>query len=417
MQSKIIMAEMEVEDGEINSYKMNLARLSNSISENMSSNTLVIFYGQNGEILKKGKIPKALLKKDNISTGFSKIDQDGIGNWVVLTEAVKQNQQIIGRLSLFHSLEKEERVLHRLLTILILGVPLTLLLASIGGYFLAWRALSPINHISKTAKEISHSNLSRRLEETGTDDEVGSLILTLNQLLARLEGAFKRQKEFTADASHDLRTPITVIRTQAEKTLKRPRSEEEYCQTLDKIIKQAEHMSHLVEQLLQLARTDIGKEKLQLEVLDMGQLVQLVVEEMQEMASQKGLNPVNIIEDQELFLKGDQTKLTQLLVNLIANAIQYTPAGGKITLRIKQMKNEIMLQVTDTGCGIPQEDQEHIFERFYKVDKARTRQNGGTGLGLAICRWIVNAHGGRIELNSKPGKGSIFTVYLPKNII
>lgn len=414
-QSKMIMAEMEVEDGEVNGNEMNLVKLSEQISENKTRNSLVAYYSQNGELLKGEKIPKALLRKVNFSPGFFKIDEEDTGDWAILTEAVQQNQKVIGWLSVFRSLEKEEKVLHRLLIILFLGVPLTLLLASAGGYFLAWRALSPINRIIKTAQEISHSNLSRRVEETGTGDEVGNLILTLNQLLDRLEEAFKRQKQFTADASHDLRTPITVIRAQAEEALKRPRSEEEYRQTLDKIVKQIEHMSRLVEQLLQLARADTGKEKLQLEILDMGQLVQIVTEEMREMALQKGLNLVSIIEDKELHLKGDQTKLTQLLVNLIANAIQYTPSGGRITIKIKQMENEIMLRVADTGCGIPKEDQEHIFERFYKVDKSRTRQNGGTGLGLAICHWIVKAHGGRIELTSQPNKGSTFTVFLPKS--
>lgn len=341
-------------------------------------------------------------------------------DWLSLTLPVQENGHLWGYLQVMRPLEPLEQTLQQLLLIFATLIPLTLLAAVAMGMFLAQRALSPINRIVSTARTIGQGNLSQRINWQGPGDELGQLALTFDEMLDRLEESFERQRQFTADASHELRTPITIIRAQAETALNRSRTADDYRETLRQIIQEADRMSHLTGQLLMLARADAGKESLEKEPCDLIELVQAVCAEMQEAAKSKGISiQISLDPGRETFvINGDQTRLTQLVINLLDNAIKYTPAAKpgyqpRVEVRLVRQDNWAVLSVSDNGIGIPPSDLPHIFQRFYRVDKARSRQSGGTGLGLSIAQWIAQSHGGRIEVSSHPGQGSTFSVFLP----
>lgn len=261
--------------------------------------------------------------------------------------------------------------------------------------------------------EEENSNLSKRIKKREINDEIGRLIFTLNQLLDRIEIAFERQKQFTADASHELRTPIAVIRAQVEEALGKEQTATHYQKALKLIKKQSEHMSHLVGQLLLLARIDNEENQIEKENFDIVEVIDVVVDEMQKEASQKLLSIEKVIKDDSIYFCGDQSKITQLFLNLLGNAIEYTPEKGNIKVIVKITNKKLRIDIEDTGIGILPEHQGKIFKRFYRIDKARSRKQGGTGLGLAISRWIVAKHGGTISVKSELSKGSTFTVILP----
>ncbi|QGP93983.1 Adaptive-response sensory-kinase SasA [Neomoorella glycerini] len=331
--------------------------------------------------------------------------------WRVLLVPVKEQGQQLAWLAVARSEEEAEAPLNKLLLFILIAIPLTLVVAAGGGIFLARRALKPIDRIAAKARQISATDLSRRLDLPHGNDEVGHLVATLDEMLDRLDRAFQRQRQFTADASHELRTPLAVIRSQAEAVLNRQHSPEEYRQALAIIRDQAAWMGNLVAKLLLLARSDDRMEQLEMEPLDLGELVEGVTAEWQGIAAAKGLRLKKIIKE-NVVVRGDQTRLTQLLANLVDNAIKYTPAG-EVVVSLERRGRQALLKVQDTGAGIPPEHLPHIFERFYRVDKARSRSEGGFGLGLSICEWIARAHGGKIEVESTVGQGTTFKVRLP----
>jgi heavy metal sensor kinase len=393
-----------------------LLKLEEELEEIVFKGTTSAFYNQSGELLMGKDIDKVTPKIIKPAESDFLIELESRRKdqkWVVVTLAAKNKQGFIGYLRLARSLAGEEATLNKLIAILILAIPLTLLLASSGGYFLAYKALKPIDQISKTAQAISHSNLSKRIIANNNDDETGRLIDTLNDLLNRLEEAFSREKRFTSDASHELRTPIAIIRVHAEENLKEERSAKEYRHALKVIQKQTDYMSHLVGQLLLLARSDMNQHPIEKESLDFTELIEIVIEEMEELALKKDIN-IDFEIEQGLRLYGDQSMLTQLLINLLDNAIKYTPPKGSIDIKVKSQSNQIRIEIKDTGIGISKEDQAYIFDRFYRVDKSRSRASGGSGLGLSICQWIVRIHKGNIEIESEINQGSIFTIYLPQ---
>lgn len=331
--------------------------------------------------------------------------------WRVLQMPVKEQGQPLALLQVARSQEEIEGPLERLLLLIFCAIPLTLGIAVGGGIFLARRALTPIDQIAAEARQISATDLSRRLGLPHGDDEVGHLVTTLDDMLDRLDRVFQRQRQFTSDASHELRTPLAVIRSQAESVLQRKHSPDEYRQTLETIRDQAERMGNLIAKLLILARSDDGREQLELESLNLSDLVEGVAAEFQGPAAAKGLRLTTEIAQQQA-VRGDQTRLTQLLANLVDNAIKYTPAG-EVIISLERAGKWALLKVRDTGVGIPAEHLPHIFERFYRIDEARSSSEGGVGLGLSICEWIVRAHGGRIRVESAAGRGSTFKVWLP----
>jgi len=286
-----------------------------------------------------------------------------------------------------------------------LAVPGTLFVAAGGGLFLARRALEPIDRISARARFLSATDLSQRLGLLHGKDEVGRLVATLDGMLERLEEAFERQRQFTADASHELRTPLALIRSRAEEALARNPSPEEYREVLQSIVLYSERMGEILGKLLFLARLD-SRGKVEGEVLSLRELLEGVAEEYQEKAQARGLVLLTDFRDEAL-VWGDQTCLAQLFVNLLDNAVKYTEQGY-IKVGLEREGNWAVVRVEDTGPGIPPQHLPHIFERFYRVDKARDRERGGAGLGLAIAATIARAHGGTIQALSSLGQGSTF---------
>lgn len=304
-----------------------------------------------------------------------------------------------------------ENALNSLVNTLLVAVPLAMVVAGAGGIFLARRALKPVDDISRTALEIEEKDLSRRIP-VKTRDELGRLAATLNQMIERLERAFKRQREFTGDASHELRTPLSVIQAEASLALQKERSAEEYRESLATISEEAKHMSTIIEELLTLARADSGTEKLVFETVDLGELLRGLAADGEVLCQEKGL-VFRVGDLPAIEIRGDRAKLRQLFLNLLDNAVKYTPAGGTVSLSLERGEKEARVTVSDSGIGIPPEHLPHIFERFYRVDKARSRAEGGVGLGLAIALHIARSHGGTITVESEVGKGSTFHVRLP----
>lgn len=296
---------------------------------------------------------------------------------------------------------------------LVMFAPIILLLASAVGYWVSGRALSPVDALTRTARTISGSNLSRRLESLHTGDELQRLSDTLNGMLGRIETAFSRVTQFTADASHELRTPISLIRTEAEIALRKSRTEEEYRDALFHVLSEAEKTSSMVEKLLFVARSDSGQNALEMRPLDLRDIVRKVSREWKGTAESKALKFTEMVTGRNLPVQGDQAALQQLLNILLDNAVKYTPGPGSVHLSVEDMGGNAVLKVADSGIGIALEDQARIFERFYRADKARSRELGGAGLGLAIARGIVVQHHGSIQVQSVPGKGSTFVAEFP----
>ncbi len=296
---------------------------------------------------------------------------------------------------------------------LVMFAPMILLAASGVGYGVSGRALAPVDALTRTARTISGSNLSRRLEPLHTGDELQRLSDTLNEMLSRIETAFLRITQFTADASHELRTPISLIRTEAEIALRKSRTEGEYRDALFHVLREAETTSSMVEKLLSLARSDSGQNTLEVRPVDLRETVRIAAGEWRAVAGSRALGFTETVTAGDLQVAGDKTALQQLLNILLDNAVKYTPGPGSIHLSAEERGDKAVLKVVDSGIGIAPEDQTRIFERFYRADQARSRELGGAGLGLAIALWIVRQHHGSIEVKSAPGKGSAFVVELP----
>jgi len=304
-----------------------------------------------------------------------------------------------------------DQALARLIRTFVIAVPLALALAAAGGIFLAGRALKPVDRMAQTAQQIEESDLSRRIS-VNTKDELGRLASTLNAMIGRLERAFQRQKQFTGDASHELRAPLAVIEAESSLALQRKRSSSDYRQSLETIAQEAKQMSSIIDQLLILARADAGKEQWNFTQVDISKLISNLSTDIDVLCQEKGLS-FQLGHTEDLVVKGDEARLRGLLMNLLDNAVRYTPSPGTVSISLRREGQMAVVAITDTGVGIPAEDIPLIFERFYRVDKSRSRAEGGSGLGLAICRHITEAHGGMIEVESEVGTGSTFSVWLP----
>src|SRR6202049_2636210 len=309
--------------------------------------------------------------------------------------------------------EDAVETLHLFRSYLLMFAPLLLLVAATGGYWLSRRALSPVDALVRTARQVSGTKLNSRLQKLETGDELQRLSDTLNEMLDRIETAFLRITEFTADASHELRTPVSLIRTEAELALRRSRGEAEYRESLRHILLEAERTTVLIEQLLSLAHADSGRETLRLQPVDLRQTLRSVVDGWQQVATIRNLQFSASLDVPDFFVMGDETLLRRLADILLDNAFKYTSAPGSVHLSLAPHGNGAVITVEDSGVGIAEEDQKKIFERFYRVDKARSRVQGGAGLGLAIAQWIVTQHRGSIGVESRSGGGAIFRVELP----
>jgi heavy metal sensor kinase len=296
---------------------------------------------------------------------------------------------------------------------LLMFAPLLLLAAAGGGYWLSRRALSPVDELVRTARDISGDNLNGRLQKLETGDELQRLSDTLNEMLERIETAFRRVTQFTADASHELRTPVSLIRTEAELALRRSRGEAEYKESLHHILLEAERTTALIEQLLSMARADSGQQGLHMQPVDLRDALREVVDGWQQVATMRNLQFAAAVDVPDSFVMGDATLLRRLADILLDNAFKYTPSPGSVHLSLEHQAESAVITVQDSGVGIAAEDHGKIFERFYRVDKARSRAQGGAGLGLSIAQWIVVQHHGSITVDSRSGSGSTFRVELP----
>jgi len=312
---------------------------------------------------------------------------------------------------------RDERPLRQTLwtltMILTMGAPGATALAVMGGYFLAGRLLAPVGAMAATARRISAESLAQRLPVVNPRDEFGQLARVFNDTLSRLQDAFEQLRRFTADASHELRTPLTAMRSVGEVALQRSTSTAEYREVIGSMLEEVDRLTRLVENLLTLTRGESGRVVVGRDVVDLDELAANVSDSLHVLAEEKRQS-LEVETASHIKARCDAAILRQGLINVLHNAIKYTPGGGAIRMVVKlAASGEAMIEVHDTGPGIPAADRQRIFERFYRVDGARTREAGGVGLGLAIARWAVEANGGRIEVESEAGGGALFRIVLP----
>jgi heavy metal sensor kinase len=308
-----------------------------------------------------------------------------------------------------------EETLREFRLILMTFSPLALLVLSLGGWFLAGRALSPVVRLTRAARRINAENLNQRLPVEDTRDEIAHLAETFNAMLARLEASFRKIKQFSGDASHELRTPLTILRGETEVALRWAKEPEEFRKMLESNMEEIDRMGRIIEDLLLLAKSEAGGLPMECKEFSLSDMLQDLYMQGRTLGESKGIEvllDMNVAE--EIRIRGDELRIRQMLLNLIVNGIKYTPAGeGRLAITLSLEGDNVSVAIADSGIGIPEEHLPHIFDRFYRIDEARNRENGGTGLGLAIVKWIVEAHEGKILVRSTPGEGSTFTVLLP----
>ncbi len=310
------------------------------------------------------------------------------------------------------SLESIERPVSRLRVALMLFIPILLILAGFGGWFLAGKSLRPLKDLTQRARSITVHHLNQPLTISNAGQEIQELIDVFNEMIRRLDVSFRKIKQFTADASHELRTPLTVIKGESEVALRAERKPAAYRETIRRILEEADYMTRIVESLLLLSRIDAGQLQLKKVPVDLSSLVERVVRELTFLATRKNLR-LNTRLEKGAIVQGDEERLEQVIKNLVDNSLKYTESGGEISVEVFREKGNVFLRVSDTGVGIPAEDLPRVFDRFYRVDKSRSRKIGGSGLGLSIVKWIVDAHRAHIEIQSDEGKGTAVTVHFP----
>jgi heavy metal sensor kinase len=297
--------------------------------------------------------------------------------------------------------------------VIFLGVPLFLALAGLGGYGLTRRELRPLEAMAEQARRIGGDNLSARLEIGPAAEELAVLGATFNELLARLDQSFEAMRRFVADASHELRTPLSVIRGEADVALIQERAPADYRESLAVILDESRRLSRLVDDLLNLARADAGRVTLQIRDFYFNDLLAECCRSVQALAAAKDI-ALECRAAADVPFTGDEELLHRLVINLLDNAIRYTPPGGRVVAEIEAQPAGVRLRIADTGIGIPAEAAAHVFERFFRADHARSRAAGGFGLGLSIVKWIAESHRGEVAVESRPAAGSTFTVTLPR---
>ncbi|MCJ7748585.1 MAG: HAMP domain-containing histidine kinase [Desulfobacterales bacterium] len=388
--------------------------------------------GRKSDNLKNVQLPISLSALKNASKGLITFETNRSFENAplrIITFPVSEKNHINKIVQVASSLEDVEDALNTLLLILIIAVPLALLVASLGGQFLASKALKPVDHITQTARMITSQNLNQRINPPKVKDEISRLVETLNEMISRLDRSFRQVKQFSTDASHELKTPLTILKGEVEVALRKERVPHEYEQVLKSNLEEINRMSQIVEDLLLLSRADSGEIRLNKEDMNLNEILNELVAHVNVLAQSKNLRIETSNHHEEIHIFGDPLRIRALFLNLIENGIKYTEEGGSIHIlltkdtlvqdgkqsgRAQGEQGEfVKIIVSDTGIGIAKEDQERIFDRFFRVDKARSREQGGSGLGLSICKWIVEAHRGKIEVESELGKGSSFIIKLP----
>ncbi len=381
----------------------------------MTSNAYVQVWGVNGEIVATSPSIGTLIKPLDPSglETRSPIYKDSYldrAHLRVLSVPLVLGERVIGTLQVGASLAVVDATQENLISVMAIIAVIGVLTAGIGSWVLLGRALSPLEDIAETVDQINRADdLSRRIpHQEGNEDEIGELVISFNQTLERLESLFTSQQRFLADVSHELRTPLTVIKGNVDLMRRIKEADEE---SLNSIDQEAGRLTRLVGGLLMLAQAESGKLALNMKPVELDLLLTEVFTEMCVLAGNKVKVHLNDID--EVIVNGDRDRLKQVLLNLVSNAIQYTPQGGDVFLSMSKIGDQARVIIRDTGPGIPAEDLPHIFDRFYRAEKSRTRSAvGGFGLGLSIVQWIVEHHGGQIKVESKEGKGTTFVIWL-----
>ncbi len=356
---------------------------------------------------------KALQAASQGTSTFETVEADEAYPLRVLTMPVIKSGRVVNLVRVGLSLENMYKTRQRFLLIMGGVLPFALLLSGGGGWLLARRALRPVDKMTRTAQKISGEHVNTRLHVTGSGDELDRLAKTLNDMLDRLDDAIHQMRRFSADASHELQTPLTILKGEMEVALRHQRTPEEYQQVLSSGLEEIGRINHLVEGLLLLARADAGVLQLDLRKVDLRELSQEVLDNMQLIAD---AHAVELLDDMKeaVYVNGDREHLRRLVLNLVDNGIKYTPSGGSVRISLRLDKNWATLDITDTGIGLTADQQQEIFSRFHRTPEARLRDGKGAGLGLNIARSIAGAHGGKITVASSPDKGgSTFSFSLP----
>jgi two-component system OmpR family sensor kinase len=330
----------------------------------------------------------------------------------LLSVPIRQGEQLVNILRVGTSLQPTDRMLRRLLVGLYIASPVALLVSLLGGWFLAGRALRPVHAITQAARRIAAGDWSQRILTPHSNDEIGQLASTFNDMIGRLEVSFKQIRQFSADASHELRTPLTITKGETELALRRPRQAEDYRAVLESNLEEIDRMSRIVDELLFLSRADLGEIKLKMFPVQLDDLVREIQQQALVLGMDRHIQAV-LTAVEPVLIHGDDLRLRELLLNLVDNAVKYSYEGQTVELALVVEGSHAKIMVRDHGIGIAPENHARVFDRFYRTDEARAHGAKGTGLGLAICKWIVEVHHGTIELDSTVHGGSCFTVFLP----
>src|SRR6267143_4563039 len=355
-------------------------------------------------------LPPVALAATTSQPRYESLVADG-RRWRTLTgTSLVGSRAVVLRVS--RSEERLRQQLWEVLVVLAFGLPLVVVLAGVGGYVLARRALTPIDHLASEARRITADRLHERLSVPNQRDEIGRLAAVINDTFARLEASFEQLRRFTADASHELRTPLSVIRGIGEAGLGETRTPAEYKEAMGSMLEEVDRLTTLVDTLLRLSHGDAGTVRLSRESVDLGQLTRDVVSSLTILAEERNQR-ITFNDADRAIATVDRLVLREAITNLLDNAIKYSPAGSVIDILLRADGDRAILEVADRGPGIAAAHRHRIFDRFFRLDEARSRSDGGTGLGLAIAKWAVEVHGGQISVDGNPSGGSVFRITLP----
>ena len=380
----------------------------NSEIDFVQTNTFIAVYSTENEMI-SGRLPQNFEQNDQPVYGKAYYNRTDAHEWIVLDRELIVHGRVTGWFRVVKSLDELRAALsyfRYIIYIIILVYTLFSILTMISGGFLS-RALSPVKQITKTAKEISQGDLTKRIAFEGKHDEVGKLAATFNEMVDCLEDTFNREKRFSSDVSHELRTPVTAIMISAEEALSGEKTTDEYKESLEVILRESRKMNSLISQLLIMSRCNNGTYSFEMEPIDISRLTTTVVAELSESKSHPDISISSEVED-GIVMKVEETLYMRMLINLIDNALKYNIPGGWVEVSLNKINNDVILSVKDSGIGIAEEDIQRIWERFYKADQSRI--DSSPGLGLSIVKWIADLHGGTVNVKSELGKGSLFEI-------
>lgn len=384
-------------------YFIQVTDLDNQIvwkSENLRQDSLPLVFDARATVGSKVQLP--IVKR----TDYTLIGSGG-EHLRVATRLSK-----FAQVSVAYPEEEIQQTLRELFSAYTIAFPVAIFVSMFGGWLLARFSLKPVDRIINAAHEITAHNLNQRLPMPSSNDEIARLTSTLNEMIERLQDSFEQIRQFTSDVSHELRTPLAILMGEMELALRSPKQNIQYKETIMSALEEVTRLSKVVQSLLEISRAETGQVKINFEPLNLSATIKDIAEDMQILAEEKGIKLDSIIED-HIVIMADYVRIHQTLINVIDNSIKYNRPNGSVLVRMQTDGDFAVIRISDTGVGIPDDSLEHIFDRFFRVDKARSRDVDGTGLGLAIVKWIVESHHGLIDVESQLGKGTMFTIRFP----